>query len=192
MFERLQDPEKVCVVTRDGNLSLYSTSKQNDPVRWIPTTFVGNGEHIGKWRRARGGAPMAVSYEDMRLAFTGQLAKQLVESTLELAIVWEDDADRRGDHREPLSESRSSSDAVQEVFWKKLVDMRATVSTEKTYNTPMSPPSVGYHGNDVGNELVEGAEMQGAQRGQLGSAVRQAFEELYGIIDRAPLSRART
>lgn len=75
----------------------FNTSKQNDPVRWIPATVVEAGKHLVKCRRSKKGPPISVAYTHIRVAPDGELAKEMIEGTSEGVMASDMDVEAPGD-----------------------------------------------------------------------------------------------
>lgn len=61
----------------------FNTSKQNEATRWLAATVVEAQKDFVLCRRSKHGRPMSIAYEDLRLAPTGPLTKELLACTLE-------------------------------------------------------------------------------------------------------------
>lgn len=82
-------------------------------MQWVSANLVVAFGHIVKCRRFQRSTPMKVSYERVRLAPNGQLAQQLVESTLEVAMIEEecDENDRRS-----VRDGETASEIMRDIF----------------------------------------------------------------------------
>lgn len=87
----------------------YKSSKQNEPIRWLSATVVKAGPHVVKCRRARKGPPLMVAYEDLRLAPKGNLAKNLLENSLEDMLAERGNTDEMSVHSGESTEEGASS-----------------------------------------------------------------------------------
>lgn len=71
----------------------YNSSKQNELVRLVREVIDSTGEHVERCRRSKKGPLRTVIYERIKLALVGDLAKELVEGTVESVMI-EGDASR--------------------------------------------------------------------------------------------------
>lgn len=109
----------------------YKSWKQNEPVKWVPAAVV----ETKKCRRSKRGTPMSVAYEDIRIAPEGDLAQELVASTLE-EFMSRTDGDFKG---EP-------SEAIDPVG-------------ERVLGSFFSSSVVGFSNKDIGIGLAHGPDL---------------------------------
>ena len=61
----------------------FDSSKQNETARWVSAKVVEAQQHMVLARRSSKGPPMKVAYEDLRLAPSGELTRELLAGSLE-------------------------------------------------------------------------------------------------------------
>lgn len=68
---------------RHASMSFYDTSKQSERKRCIEARVVSTHEHFGKCCRNNSGPPMTVALEHVHIAPQNELARQLLDPSLE-------------------------------------------------------------------------------------------------------------
>lgn len=164
----------------------YNTSKQNEPVGWVRAVVESAGEHVVRCRRSKRGPPMMVAYEHIRLAPTGELARDMTEGTLESCMESVSVTDASVEWDELRSED--PEDIMREIFGEDSDACNNLMMTEAERGASEKDSRTMYeakHGEpekDIGVTSASGPKLGIDMAAELQSTEQEALADLYKSI----------